>query len=130
MIELRLRRFTEIHGATIGRLAYPGGGECYTLEEAWRDNQPKISCIPKGSYALARDTFKGRYPNYRLVEVPGRTAIELHIGNSVVDTEGCILLGSLVLLGTANALLMRSQAAFAAFMERMDGAERATLVVA
>lgn len=72
---------------------------CFTLEETWKDNGPD-SCIPAGTYKAKIDIHYGNpgkkddYPVWELQNVPGRTQIQIHIGNTAEDTEGCILLGT------------------------------------
>jgi len=60
----------------------------------WKENQKKISCIPECTYkAIAtRRSSNGHYAIW-LVDVPGRSEIMFHIGNSVKDIEGCIAPG-------------------------------------
>lgn len=77
--------------------AVPGADAlaCVTLERPWRDNQPKVSCIPAGIYQVVitlSPKFGRLMPH--LLNVPGRTEIECHWGNTVVDTDGCILTGT------------------------------------
>ncbi|MDE2233673.1 MAG: hypothetical protein KGJ90_06250 [Patescibacteria group bacterium] len=57
------------------------------------DNQPKISCIPKGSYQVTRYNSPSKGEDFLLHDVPDRSMIELHVGNTVDNTEGCILVG-------------------------------------
>jgi len=113
--------------ATVGRLVHPGGS-CFTLEDPWLWNRAGISCIPAGFYDLERDTFRGRYPNFRVERVVGRTAIELHVGNTVEDTRGCILLGA-GLHFDPHPRLSDSRVAFDRFMEAMEGIDRAVLAI-
>lgn len=78
---------------------------CRTLELPWKDNKLNVSCIPEGVYIAKEDAFKGGL-SYRLEDVPGRTAIEIHRGNWAGDktlgfkcnVEGCILLGDALTL--------------------------------
>lgn len=101
------------------------------LELPWRDNQPNVSCILHGVYKIVRDTFKGRYPNYRIIDVPGRSDIEIHRGNTLADTEGCPLIGSSITIKTGEqyAYLNESTKAFERFMTAMGGAVEATLEI-
>jgi len=65
----------------------------YTLEEPWKNNERKISCVPKGVYKCVPHQGT-RFKNvWRLENVPNRDAILIHMGNSVTDIEGCILVG-------------------------------------
>lgn len=71
-----------------------GEFSCFTLERPWLNNQRRVSCIPPGTYKgrlLPSPRFKMDLPE--LIGVPGRDQILIHAGNSVEDTEGCILIG-------------------------------------
>ena len=48
--------------------------------------------IPAGTYTVKRD-HTGHHQWYRFEAVPGRQNIEIHLGNTEDDSEGCILLG-------------------------------------
>lgn len=65
-----------------------------TLEQPWRDNKALISCIPKGDYEVVK--YDGtKFKNvFLLKNVPLRSAILIHAGNTVDDTQGCILVGN------------------------------------
>lgn len=73
---------------------WPGQLLCYALELPHRANQQDISAIPNGSYsAFARTSEK----NGRVIElegVPGRQNVQIHTGNSIDNTLGCIILGN------------------------------------
>lgn len=90
-----LRRFGQTAAATYGELCTEGGWKiCLTLEEPWRENQRSVSCIPAGTYKM----FKRLSPSrgvfvWELKDVPGRSNIQIHVGNKLEDTEGCILVG-------------------------------------
>jgi hypothetical protein len=65
----------------------------YTLEEPWRNNERRVSCVPKGTYECKPHTGL-RFQNvWRLHGVPNRDAILIHAGNTTDDIEGCILIG-------------------------------------
>jgi len=66
---------------------------CRTIELPWRLNEPEISAIPAGTYFAKLGDFKGKYPNYEIQNVNGRTHIEIHRGNTVKDFLGCVGLG-------------------------------------
>tara|TARA_A100001201_G_scaffold126138_1_gene110602 strand:- start:413 stop:739 length:327 start_codon:yes stop_codon:yes gene_type:complete len=70
---------------------------CDTLENPWLDNQRNISCIPAGQYnvrlRLARESATRDYLHLLVQEVPNRSYILFHIGNTAKDTQGCILVG-------------------------------------
>lgn len=84
---------------TLGMLKGPGIPTLFTLEEPWKNNQRRISCIPAGTYQCVphawgadRDKFHFKQV-WRLEKVPGRIGVLIHAGNSLKDTEGCILVG-------------------------------------
>jgi hypothetical protein len=66
---------------------------CYTLELAWKDNQRRKSCIPEGNYDLVNRQSSKFGKHYWVKDVPGRSAILVHVGNFPKDTSGCILVG-------------------------------------
>lgn len=86
---------SETEHGTFGRLETLYGEQlCVTLEEPWKGNARYISCIPAGIYKVRRRfSPKRRVWVWELVAVPGRTAIQIHIGNTLADIDGCILVG-------------------------------------
>lgn len=67
---------------------------CKTLELAWKDNRPRVSCIPKGRYKVSKYNSPTKGKVFLLHDVPGRSYIEIHTGNYHTDVVGCILVGS------------------------------------
>jgi hypothetical protein len=81
------------HG-TFGKLFVNGREFCHTLEPADRDNKKNISSIPCGVYQCKPYSSK-KYPDvFQICNVPDRTNILFHSGNTDDDTAGCVLLGS------------------------------------
>lgn len=78
---------------TKGVLTYGSSVLCHTLECPWLDNARNISCIPDGVYDVIRYKSQRFGDNFRFVYVPNRTGILIHPGNSLKDTQGCILPG-------------------------------------
>lgn len=75
-----------------GKLAFDGVFKCYTLERPYTDFDFKP--IPEGKYPLVmRPSAKFGRLMPHIENVPGRTGIEIHCGNHVSDSEGCILIG-------------------------------------
>ncbi len=106
MNKATLQRF--YHGeVTFGKLQLewiPGHPDIYTIELPWNDNKSNISCIPQGLYNVVPHNTKERPRTFRLLNVPGRQGILIHIGNYATDimigkelhekdTKGCILVG-------------------------------------
>lgn len=65
-----------------------------TCEDPWEDNTKGVSCIPEGTYKY--QPHNGTlYKNVWVIEdVPNRSGILLHNGNTIKHTEGCVLLGN------------------------------------
>lgn len=94
-------------------------------------NASNISCIPAGTYFAERiDSPHFGYPVWRLLDVPGRSDIEMHRGNRpLVDSEGCILVAEeFGKLGDAGAVL-DSKHGFDEFMEITSSAERLQVTI-
>jgi len=79
----------------------PDGSEYPTLELPWRDNAVGVSCIPAGQYRFERDVH-GRFQWFRILFVPERTDIEMHLGTKPSHSEGCILMTKECLLTMKN----------------------------
>lgn len=64
---------------------------CFAIELPWKENQPKVSCIPEGVYRLTK-RYSLRYGWHLLVnDVPDRSLILLHAYNdAATQSKGCI----------------------------------------
>jgi hypothetical protein len=102
-----LMRVSMTDKVTHGVFLFDGKPLCVTLEDPWKNNQRNISCIPTGVYKCVPHNGAKYKGVWRLENVPGRSAILIHAGNSTSDTEGCILVGS----EYGENLILRSQAA-------------------
>jgi hypothetical protein len=92
---------------------------CVTLEESWLNNQRNISCVPEGTYQVRKYSGTRYKEVWKLENVPNRSAILIHSGNTEYDTEGCILVGSKFgVLGDKRAIL-NSRAALTECRKRL-----------
>jgi len=70
---------------------------CKTIELPWNNNQKNYSCIPEGEYVVIRHQSPSKGECFKVLDVPDRTDILIHIGNFAagkkIDTMGCILPG-------------------------------------
>lgn len=69
-----------------------------TLERPWLDNQHVISCVPSARYQVIWNVsrrFGSKFSDVMpLLEfVPNRAGVRIHPGNTVTDSDGCILVG-------------------------------------
>jgi len=97
-INLLIIRDTFSDKSTIGKLFIQGEMFCDTLENPWKNNVRNISCIPEGEYKvrlrLPRESATRDYLHLLVQDVPDRSYILFHIGNTAKDTSGCILVGN------------------------------------
>ena len=106
-MKLTLTRRAKRADYTIGRLEDENGVKiCDTLEPTWRNYKggelkvPRKSAVPEGTYPVVVTKSKkfGKYLPL-LVGVPGFEGVRIHSGNTVNDTEGCILVGQNLIKG-------------------------------
>jgi hypothetical protein len=102
---IRVIREPSIEGATLSVWFVNGHFECFGLEDQIREQQGQPvenwkvagrSAIPSGAYQVTiTDSvrFKRRLP--LLLAVPGFEGVRIHPGNTIHDTEGCLLPGRL-----------------------------------
>lgn len=93
MKKLTLKRVDKNDECIFGALFLEEKELCKTLELPWRDNQKGISCIPTGEYKLSPYPSSRFGEVYIVNDVPNRTGILIHTGNTASDIEGCILVG-------------------------------------
>ncbi len=90
---------------------------CTTLERPWLNNTTWVSCIPPGTYDYfyRDDGQNGKV--LELVGVVNRGNIQLHIGNWVKDSVGCILVGQdFRLIGSNEPMIANSGKTMTAFL--------------
>jgi hypothetical protein len=96
-INLLIIRDTFTEESTLGKLYLNGELMCDTLENPYINNEKNISCIPDGQYKVrirvARESATRDYVHLLVQEVPNRSYILFHRGNTAKDTRGCVLVG-------------------------------------
>lgn len=113
--------------STTGDLYVDGVWECATLEDSIQPNDVKVkgeTCIPDGSYAvkLTQSVHFGRKLPL-LIDVPGFEGIRIHPGNTVGDTEGCLLVGENIETVGGLPFLLHSKNAFDRLYEKLSLAD-------
>ena len=103
-MELMVNRDVFTEDSSLGQMFVNDEFECYTLEDKYREVEgvpistwkvPGETAIPLGRYEvqlLLSPRFG--YVTPHVLNVPGFTNIEIHPGNTNLDTEGCILVGT------------------------------------
>lgn len=92
-IEIRIDRSYATSEGIMGYLFVNDQAICYTLELPWEDNENNVSAIPAGDYAAFLRYDKSDHWRLQLQNVFERTGVQIHVGNTTQDTEGCILVG-------------------------------------
>ena len=92
-MNLQLIRYCYGPDSVAGLLKYGENLSLWTLECPWRENQIFTSCVPDGSYAVVAFDSADHPGCWVLTPVQDRNGILIHIGNTVEDTQGCILVG-------------------------------------
>lgn len=147
-MQLTLVRTDRQPNYTIGSLFINGEFFCYTLEDKDRgltsdmsleDIQSKKiygkTAIPKGVYFIDMNTvstkfkdrlwakpYDGKLP--RLLNVPGYEGILIHVGNTVEDTSGCILVGT----EYSDGFLRNSATAFTSLMSILTNTKEPIII--
>lgn len=105
--------------------------QCFTLEQPWLSNAPYESCIPVGIYKIKLGMFNaGNYKAYEVIDVPLRSGIKWHIGNTIKDIWGCICPGDAITIFSNGVWgVLNSSDTFEKFMNIMDGDKEAWLSV-
>ena len=122
---LRLVREPTRNGATFGCLFVDGHFACFTLEDAVREvagrpvstwKVPAQTAIPSGRYrVIVTPSARFGRPLPLLVDVPGFDGVRIHPGNTIADTEGCILVGC----DRDGSQVLQSRRAFEALFPRI-----------
>ena len=102
---------------TLGTLYTDGVFECYTLEPPLTGNG--VVAIPEGIFPVIlawSKHFQKVVPH--LLNVPGRQYIEIHWGNYVTNTLGCILVGEI----KDKDSILKSVLAFDALFDKIKAA--------
>lgn len=94
-MDITLKRLTlNSISPTYGVLFNQSTPLCLTLERPWLNDQTDVSCIPAGTYQCIPHNTPAKPDCWEITGVPGRSAILFHAGNTIADSEGCILVGT------------------------------------
>ena len=84
---------------TIGVMKFDGKFQCFTLEDAIRTTKiAGKTAISKGKYKVTLN-FSNRFQKVLplIMDVPNFSGVRIHSGNTHTDTEGCLLVGNLII---------------------------------
>lgn len=126
-MKLTLFRRKTLATGTLGVLSIDGIFECFTLERPTEPSGgPAPFCIPVGTYRIAlifSHHFQMIVPS--LMDVPGRTDIEIHPANWISDLLGCIAVGQ----NQSDGYVGMSRAAFSALMDKLKNQTDITIEI-
>jgi hypothetical protein len=92
-----------------------------TMEQPWKNNAQSVSCIPPGTYTCQRVTSPKFGNTFEVTGVPGRTHILFHAGNTLEDTEGCIMVAEEFGGTSMLPIVVSSRRGYGAFMDKQQG---------
>ena len=91
---LKLNRFFQDLNNILGCLEIPElNHPIFTCELSWCFNIKNKSCIPDGVYEVIKHKSPRFGKCFKVLDVPERTDILIHAGNTFKNTEGCLLVG-------------------------------------
>jgi hypothetical protein len=93
MNAIYLHRFRQDAQGTFGLMTMDNTPLCVTCEDLWNGNKNNISCIPEGTYHVTKRISEKYKHHWHVQNVPNRSLILIHNGNTIADTQGCILVG-------------------------------------
>jgi hypothetical protein len=102
---------------------------CCTLEPPDRLNQRSQSAIPAQQYTCRRHHSPRFGRTFKVENVPGRTDILFHPGNTADHTSGCILLGRSFGNLSGRRAILNSGQTFTDFMTIMENVEEFKLTI-
>lgn len=129
MKTLTLIRVSQSEQGTFGVLRDGAIPFAVTLEEPWRDNQPNISCIPTGRYVCQRVDSPKFGNTFEVTNVPGRSHVLLHKGNTLDDTQGCILVAEEFADNAGKPVIVSSRRGYDELMSKLVGHDRFDLEI-
>lgn len=134
----------------IGHLYLNGSYVCDTLEPAYRyltsistleqikeAKRKGKTAIPSGTYRLDLESVSPRFGNNefyklvcrgklpRIVSIKGYAGVLIHCGNTVADTEGCLLVGE----NKEKGKVLNSRKAFERLMGELSKYKSATIEI-
>ncbi len=92
-----------------------------TLELPGNQNAVSLSSIPAKQYLCKRIISPTFGETFEVTDVPGRSHILFHKGNTKADTKGCILVGQSFGLVKGHRAITGSSKAFSQLMQTLQG---------
>jgi Family of unknown function (DUF5675) len=90
---IQMKRVSMNEDGTFGVMIYENIPFLLTLERPWKDNAKGVSAIPLGTYIVKRTVTPLHGNTFEITNVPSRTAVLIHPGNTEIDSRGCPMVG-------------------------------------
>lgn len=118
MAKLEIQRFAHTPKGVFGKMLFGDGTtSVYTLECPWKQNRPRVSCIPPGDYRVQERFYnRGGYQAVEICGVPQRSYILIHVANCVDELSGCVGVGFGLGVVHTQWAVVNSRMAFEHFM--------------
>ena len=121
MALIKVERFLHHPDCEIGRVYVNDQYFCFSIEDAFRTTKiPGETCIPYGVYPLAT-RYSPRFSkiyNHDMIwvqNVPGFEFILIHWGNTISDTEGCLIIGNKIGIVNQKDAVLNSKSTYLRF---------------
>lgn len=127
-MRIRVERKWMDDEVTLSKVFIDGVFVCFGIEDPIRSVKVKGKTgIPSGQYKLGMRYSPSFSPKYKhdmlwVKDVPGFEYILIHPGNTVEDTDGCLLLGSKLGVVNNRIAMVASMAAYNKFYGMVAGA--------
>ena len=105
-MKTKIIRVAQGKESTLSHLYIDGIFQCFLLEDKIREVKIlKKTAIPEGVFRLRLNTWGGMnktyFPKYgpihkgmiEIADLPTFSAVYIHVGNTIVETAGCLLVG-------------------------------------
>lgn len=122
---ITVERFIHHPDCEIGRVSIQDEYFCFCIEDAYRTTKiPGQTCIPYGIYPLGTrysPRFSKTY-NHDMIwvqNVPDFQYILIHWGNTVSDTEGCLIIGDKIGILNQKDAVLNSRATYLRFYNKV-----------
>ena len=101
-MEVILIRYSDTPVGTRGKVLFRENGKLtdpkiHTIEKRWVNNQPRISCIPTGTYDMVLEYSPAfKMDLWEIKGVPNRSETKFHAANRESQLKGCIAPGLVI----------------------------------
>ncbi|MCK4498969.1 hypothetical protein KAU11_00555 [Candidatus Babeliales bacterium] len=126
---VRLIRVEESNQGTFGNLLICSQVFCVTLECPDKLNERNISSIPAQQYQCIKTCSPQFGETFEIVDVPNRSHVLFHAGNTVKHTEGCIILAQYFGKLYGDRAVRNSGKTFKEFMKIMKEVKEFNLTI-